>query len=354
MLKILTLSALVACSCISANAQVAPAPVDTAVKVHTKHRSTGKVGLALSLNLAGGLAVASGGTPDLSRMGYPSMAAGQVSAYDYNSTGGINIGFDLDLLFGRKQNFGISTGLTYINSYGHGEAVDFHTEYLAHDANGNAFRRLLSSPRVNESFSFSNLSVPILFKYRTKPGEKIGAYIEIGPVISLLSSAGSSMDATVDLEAVYHYNTTTRNFIYSSTTSPGDWIMTRQAVAALIKGSDTYSSVDDYFAKHYARGYYIGLGLSAKGQSDRVNYNIGIGGMLRGGGIYRVNKSWSVLFGVSALLISNSHTVQSYTPVSTGDDYKDGFKFSSFLNGTPSLLTVQMGLHAGIQFKLSK
>ena len=225
---------------------------------------------------------------------------------------------------------------------------------MAHDANGNAFRRLLTSPQVNESFSFTNLAVPILFKYRTKPDEKIGAYIEVGPVISLLSSAGSSMDATVDLEAVYHYSTTTRNFTYSSTTSPGDWIMTRQAVAALIKGSDTYSSVDDYFAKHYARGYYVGLGLAAKGLSDRVNYNIGIGGMLRGGGIYRVNKSLSVLLGVSALLISNSHTLQSYTPVSTGDDYKDGFKFSSFLNGTPSLLTVQMGLHAGVQLKLSK
>ena len=326
----------------------AQAVKDTTAAKDTTHRHT-NVGFAISGNVGGGIAAADAGMPDVNHITYNNLAAKNFPNANYTSSAGINVGFDLDLLFTRKRNIELSIGLTYTYSSGTVDFCGYHVEYEAQDGNGNAFRRLLTATSAKEQLTFGNVSIPILFKYSTNPDKKLGAYFQLGPVVSLSSSASGTMNATIDFEGIYHYNSN-GTFTYSSATTPGDWVITRQAITSQL-GSE--QSATNYFNQLYARKYYVGLDKTVSGNAAKVTYNIGGGMMIRAGGEYRATKIIHILFGISALFISNSHSVSSYTPITASNDL-NSISLSNFLNGTSSLLTMQVGVNLGLQVRLLK
>jgi len=322
---------------------------DTIAKKDTVSRSS-KIGFAISGNFGGGIASANAGNPDMSRLSYSNVSNQSLPNATYSSSGGLNIGFDLDLTFGKQKNIELSAGLTYIYTKGTADFSGYHVEYEAEDGNGNTFRRLLTATQASESLSYGNVSIPVLFKYSTNPDKKMGAYIQIGPVLSISSSASGTMNSTTDFEAVYHYDATTKGFVYSPTTQPGDWVLTKQAISSELSAGQSASS---YFSQLYSRGYYVGLGESVSGKVNKVTYHIGGGMMARLGGEYRASKMVHVLFGITALLMSNGRNVSSYAPITASNDLTT-ISQSNFLNGTSSLLTMQVGVNIGVQVRLIK
>jgi hypothetical protein len=322
---------------------------DTLAKKDTLSHSS-KVGFAISGNFGGGIASANAGNPDMSRLNYSNVSNQGLPNATYSSSGGLNIGFDLDLIFGKQRNIELSAGLTYIYTKGTADFSGYHAEYEAQDGNGNNFRRLLNATQASESLSYGNVSIPVLFKYSTNPDKKMGAYIQLGPVLSISSSASGTMNSTTDFEAVYHYDATTKGFVYSPATQPSDWVLTKQAISSELPAGQ---SVNNYFSQLYSRGYYVGLGESANGKVNKVTYHIGGGMMTRLGGEYRASKMIHVLFGITALLISNGRSVSSYAPITASNDLTT-ISQSNFLNGTSSLLTMQVGVNLGVQVRLIK
>ena len=328
------------------NAQIAK---DTISKKDTLAHSS-KVGFAISGNFGGGIASANAGNPDMNRLSYSNVTNQSLPNATYSSSGGLNIGFDLDLIFGKQRNIELSAGLTYIYTKGTADFSGYHAEYEAQDGNGNSFRRLLTATQASEKLSYGNVSIPVLFKYTTNPDKKMGAYIQIGSVLSISSSASGTMNSTTDFEAVYHYDAAAKGFVYSPTIQPGDWILTKQAISSELPANQ---SVNNYFSQLYSRGYYVGLGESASSKVNKVIYHIGGGMMARLGGEYRASKMVHVLFGITALLISNGRSVSSYSPITASNDLTT-ISQSNFLNGTSSLLTMQVGVNLGVQIRLTK
>ena len=320
------------------------------VKDTTHHHHGSGVGFAISGNFGGGLAAANAGTPDANHLSYNNMSNVSFPNANYSSSGGLNVGFDLDLLFGKQRNLELSAGLTYIYSKGTADFSGYHAEYEATDGNGNSYRRLVTATTATESLKYRNVSVPILFKYSTNPDKKLGAFIQIGPILSVSGSASGTMNATMDYEAVYHYNAATNTFGYSPNTSPGDWVITRQALASELGSGQ---SVSNYFNQLNARGYNVALDKTASGSAAKVTYHLGGGMMVRAGGEYRASKMVHVLFGITALFTSNSRSVGSFSPITASNDLST-ISASNFLNGTSSLLTMQVGVNLGLQIRLVK
>lgn len=340
-------------------AMYAQAVKDTIIKKDTlsaaakdtthNHHGSG-VGFAISGNFGGGLAAANAGTPDAKHLTYNNLSNVSFPNANYTSSGGLNIGFDLDLIFGKKRNLELSAGLIYIYSSGTADFSGYHAEYEAVDGNGTSYRRLLTATTATESLKYGNVSVPILFKYSTNPEKKLGAYIQLGPILSVSSTATGTMNATMDFEAVYHYNAATNTFGYSPTTSPGDWIITRQALSAELGPNQ---SLNNYFNQLNARGYNVALGETASAKAAKITYHLGGGMMVRAGGEYRASKMIHVLFGVTALFISNQRSANSFSPITASNDLST-ISVSNFLNGTSSLLTMQVGINLGLQIRLAK
>jgi hypothetical protein len=343
-MKRILLFILVTSVCFGAHAQTMR---DTISKQDTsKHAS--KIGFAISGDFGGGLASANAGNPNGSHLGYTNLSNAVLPA-TYSSSGGLNIGFDLDMIFGKKRNLELSAGLTYIYTHGIADFSGYHVEYEATDGNGTNFRRLLTAIKATESLSCGNVSIPIFFKYSTNPDKKLGAYIQIGPVLSLSSSASGNMNSNIDFEAVYHYDAATKGFTYSPTTAPGDWVITKQAIAAELSNQ----SVNDYFTQHYAHGYYVALGENVSGKVNKVTYHVGGGMMVRLGGEYRASQTVHIMFGITGLLLSNGRNVSSYSPITASNDLTT-ITQSNFLNGTSSLFTMQVGVNIGVQIRIIK
>ena len=313
-------------------------------------KDTAKVGFAISGYFGGGLASANAGDPDTKALQYSNLSNAHFPNSNYSSSGGLNVGFSLDVLFGKKRNMELSLGLLYLYSKGTANYDGFHAEYEAQDAMGNPFRRLLTATHASETLSFGNVLIPILFKYSTNPDKKLGAFFQLGPVLSISATSSGTMNATMDFEAVYHYDAASNKYTYSPTTATGDWVLTRQAVAAELAPNQ---SVDDYFAQHYAHGYYVGLDKNQTGKAAKISYKIGGGMQIRAGGVYRASKMVSILFGATVIVLSNGQNTHTYTPISASNDLNT-ISLSNFMQGTSSLLTMQAGVNIGLQVKIIK
>lgn len=307
-------------------------------------------GFTLSIYAGGGIAGANAGNPDSKYLAYQSISNVSIPDAQYNSQGGFNAGFDVGLTLGRKKNFGLSLGFLYANSKVTASYAGFHVEYEATDGNGNNFRRLVTATKFSEPLTFDNMNLPLLFCYHTNPGKKLGGLIQFGPVLSIMASAVGKMSATIDYEAVYHYNKGGQSMGYSPTTETGDWQITRAAIAQQL-GAD--QNVNGYFQQLYNRGYYVGLGKSTSGAVSRIKYGISGGALLRAGGIYRATRYLNLLFGIDALFAVNSRKAGSFSPVSTSNDLSN-ITIANMLNGTSSILTIQTGVFLGLQLIISK
>ena len=94
--------------------------------------------------------------------------------FSNGSSGGgdISIGY----FFNEKRTFGIGLGLSYFN-FGNTLSIDtFHVEYERVDTAGNTSRQIITSNngqsknsgKITENINATNISLPILFKYKHK------------------------------------------------------------------------------------------------------------------------------------------------------------------------------------------
>jgi hypothetical protein len=316
---------------------------------------SGGVGVEIALNVGFGGGSNNSGKIDLSNTKYD--ASGTVgsstSKVAFKPGAGITADLNINLMFGEKRSVGIATGILYNANFALLTLPDYKVEYQARDREGASFRRILTARDIKEKISYTNLSIPVLFKYRTpvSSSKKIGFFLDLGPVISIVSSAKSKAESTNDFEAVY--TTSGGTLGYSNTESSTDWLVTKAMVTKHFNTGGQYSSVNDYFDKQYNKGYYVGLDKTSSGSAGKVKYNIGGGGMLRTGLLCRLSEPVSLTVGVQCLILSNGHKqADSYKPIVAADDFKQSLSYNSFLNSGGSGLNVQYGLTLGLQIKI--
>lgn len=316
-----------------------------------------QVGLSIFVGGGGGIE-AVGSSPGTNYAGFQfaSDAPSDQASYSSKAGGGFNAGMDLDLFFGKKKNIGLSLGVNIMQNFVNANVSNFVEYYTATDGNGDNFTRLLSAPSYNEKQTFTNVSIPILFKYQSSPNKKLGFDLEVGPVLSCYSSASSNASATMNFEAIYGADPTLGAVNAPSGFNPwygnSAWVITQQSVAQHLSGSNTVQSV---FSSYYGSHRYVGLGYSYSGSAGSVSYGFGGGGLLRLGGIYRIKKTVSLVFGAYALVSYNSHSVGAYQPFAIGNDFQNTSPvFKSFLNGLGGSTTAQFGANLGIQVRFLK
>ena len=313
------------------------------------------IGFALSLNLGFGGNVNSTGDADLSSLGYEKSRAtfGSSTKLSNKVGAGINVGVEFDVLFGKQQNMGVSTGLMLNMNFAQAKSEKFQVEYKQTESDGSAYKRILTVNKFDEKLSFTNVGIPVLFKYRTATSEtkKIGFSAELGPVISVLATVKSKIDANMDFEAVF--STDKHKLGYPDVNSTSDWLLTKDHVTKHGGGSE--AALPAYFDKRYENGYYVGLNHSVSASGGTVKYKLGFGGMLRLGMTYQITESLFFNARIYTTIISNSISNSSGVnkPVEAMDKFKDAgsVTLNSNLNSTSKLLSTQFGINFGIQYK---
>jgi hypothetical protein len=312
------------------------------------------VGVELALNMCFGGTSNNSGNAEVSNFGYDSQINRGISedTVAYSIGGGIALGFDINLLFGKRRNLGMSAGVLFISGFNSFNLENFQTEYKATDAEGRSFRRILSAPEWKEKVTYLSLSIPILFKYRYNWKKKVGFYADLGPLVTVLSTAKSKINAKLDYEAVYAMDGGPH---YSEQSESSDWVITRAMAQQHISADGPYASANDYFAQLYTQGYYVGLDKAQSAAAPAVQYKLGFGALLRAGLIYNVNPLFSISFGAQCALMSGGRKTSSPDkPVVASDNFETNTRLNSILNSTGSLLKAQYGVNIGLHVRVVK
>ncbi len=266
---------------------------------------------------------------------------------------GVSRGIDVEAgyFFGPKRNFGIGAGLMFTRQHGNMTMDNFHVEYRSTDYFGNTFRQLLTSNgSVKESINTSNLSIPILFKYKTWFTKKVGFTADAGILINLLSHNEYNSKSSFDYEAIYKYSGEQGNVVPVYDNSPvpaaGDLLITKAQYMAL----NSTTTIDNYFNTLRSDGYNVGLGIKPNNKSGSVSYNGGsVGILLRPAVSIALAENFSLNVGLYYLYTGFSHDGTSgYRTTNKVGEY------SSMLNGVSSVSSNSFGLSVGIRYSFCK
>ncbi|MES2621477.1 MAG: outer membrane beta-barrel protein [Bacteroidota bacterium] len=311
----------------------------------------GVVSVELAVNACFGGGSNNAGNAELTNLSYEMMLnrAGKVDTVNYKIGAGLTGSFEINLMFGKKRNVGFSAGAMIISGFNSFNLDSFGLQYKATDKEGRNFKRILRAYEWKERVTYTNISIPVLLKFRHQGKKKVGFFADIGPVVSLLSNAKSRIETVVDFEAIYSTQGGSPHF--SEQTESTDWLITRE----MIKQHISSGNPNDYFAQQYNRGYYVGLDKPKTGKAPTIDYKIGFGGLLRVGMIYNVTPLFSITLGGQCLIISSGRkTTDSYKPLEVADDFEKEGDVNSMLNSTGSLLKAQYGINLGFHLKVVK
>ncbi|OYU95656.1 MAG: hypothetical protein CFE21_10985 [Bacteroidetes bacterium B1(2017)] len=211
---------------------------------------------------------------------------------ELDASGGLNYGFDLNLgyFFGPKKNFGLGTGIQFVNQRYNLSLDKFAIEYQSTDNFGGVFRQgLRANDGVEEKLVAKSWGIPVLLLYKKQLDAHWGLNVDLGVVFNLSSKASYTAQSNFDYEAIYSFDDN-GNQVYDNNPvpNPNDWLITK----AHYEKVNADGNVNNYFEGLYNQGYNVGLGVSpAKKEGDVKDYAIKTSFFIQPGVSYRIKPN---------------------------------------------------------------
>ena len=272
-----------------------------------------------------------------------------------NFTNGLSFGFDAQIgyFFGIKQNFGIGTGILFLQQQGDITLNQFHVEYKSIDYKQDTFRQLITahSP-LKETITTTNFNIPLLAKYKNQFNYQLGFSIDAGILLNIAINNQYNTNAQFDYEAVYKIDTRkdgSHIAVYDATPAPPynatDILLTKAGAAA-----NQQSNYNQYFDSLYKQGYNVKLGASAKNTKGTASYTSGtIGFMIQPAINYKINQTWGLNLGAFYVFQPFSNNANnSYRLTDKVGSY------NSVINAVSTNYNHSYGINIGVRMYIGK
>ena len=263
--------------------------------------------------------------------------------------GDISVGY----FFGKKRMFGVGMGVSLLSQKATLTADSFHVEFSSTDALGKVFRQIITSDslapsnqhpgKITENFSSTNISIPLLFKFKHKFTKSVGVTADLGALVNVYMNSNYTTNAVFNYEAIYKEGGGYDNSIAPLST---DLLITKQAyLATHTDGSGVYS----FFNAEAQQGRLVGLDKAVTKNSGNVQQNaFGLGAIVQAGLTYQLTYRVTLVLGGYYI-----HQMFQKTGANTGDQWQMTNKigdYSSMLNGIKQTNSSNYGLNIGIRY----
>jgi outer membrane protein OmpA-like peptidoglycan-associated protein len=266
---------------------------------------------------------------------------------------GISYGGELQLgyFFDRRSHWGVGAGVMYQMQKGDVKLSKYNVDYQSTDNNGNIFRQMISSGQeVKESLKITNVSIPVVLKYKYRFSEKIGIAADAGILYNIQLQNNYTTDAKFDYEAAYKYGTNGSGNIVTSydngaTPASTDLVITKNQYLATHPGGDAAA----YLTQQRTLGYNVGSGIAPNKTTGSVNYvqnNIG----------FIFHPTFNYFFSDKvALTIGGYYMYQGFTHAPTGQKLTDKVgEYNSMLSNVTTTNANSYGGTLGFRFFFGK
>ena len=198
----------------------------------------------------------------------------------FGSTQGGDIQFGA--FFGKGRHFGLGTGIIYLHQTGNVSLDNFHVEYqnaTATDNNG-VFRQILTGYNVNEDINITNLTIPVLAKYKHQFSKNFGVNVEAGALINVNTQTGYTTHAAFDYEEARLTSSDGRSQFDNTASgyNPADWLITKAQYAGAYPASN---GVNAYFQGLHNQGYNVADSFGIKSKGNTAYSKVSFGGMAK-------------------------------------------------------------------------
>ncbi len=283
---------------------------------------------------------------------YPQALNDTISGLRFKNGSSFGIDAQVGCFLGPKRHWGIGLGLMYMWQQGDIYLDQFKVEYASTDRNNDVFRQVLSSNKqIKESVTMSNLTLPLVLKYKAQFSRRWGFTADAGLLFRLHMQNSYTSNAAFNYEAIYKFkqvggqNVTV--FDNAATPDPTDQIITQAFYNAHASGN-TYSTAQEWFNAQYALGQNVGLNIHPNSTSGTVTYKGTLGFMIQPSITYRLTDFVFLNMGLY-------YIIQSFNSNDNNQNYKLTDKvgtYSSVMNGVTSSANSTYGLNLGLRFFL--
>ena len=282
-------------------------------------------------------------------------ALGSTSIGTLKFSNGMSYGGEAQIgyFFDRKAHWGIGTGITYLMQKGDVKLDKYHVDYQSTDIFGNVFRQIISSGQeIKESLKITNISIPIVLKYKYRFNEKVGISADAGIVYNVQMKNDYTSDAKFDYEAIYKHETANGNIytVYDNGSTPlnTDLVITKAQYLASHPGSNATDAAN-YLNSQRILGYNVGSGIAPDKNTGSVSYvqsNVGF--------IFHPKFDY-FLSDKTALTIGLYYMYQAFTHAPTGQRLTDHVgEYSSMLSNVTTTNAQSYGATIGVRFLFGK
>ena len=248
----------------------------------------------------------------------------------------------------KRRNIALSVGLMVLTQRGNLGVDTFHVEYESEDYNGHTFRQSISSVKgINESAKTTNVSIPILLKYKVNLSRKFFLTLDGGLLINTLFRNTSKSNARFDYEAIYKMDGTGTKltFLYDDGVNPGDqdWLITKKE---FLKDNPS-GNMTDYFNGLRDIGYNVGLNQSIGNRTGSINYERkSLGYLVQPALNYKLRSNTYLKLGfnyMSQLFVNSERKDRLHLTNNIGD-------YTSLMGYTTNVESTNYGITLGIGF----
>jgi outer membrane protein OmpA-like peptidoglycan-associated protein len=304
----------------------------------------------IDINLLGGMVNQSYETANTAT-NYPEAVNANTGALTYKN--GYSYGGDLQLgfFFDRRRHWGIGSGVMIMQQQGTAELRDFKIEYRAADNAGNIFRQVLRANEITEDIVSTNISIPVVLKYKNRFSKRWGFTADGGALINLQMSNAYTTHSSFDQEAIYKFVQTsdggTRS-VYDNAAVPSsdNWFITKAAYLRNNPGGNW----QEYASVKRAAGINVGDGISNGSTKGNKAYTAGsVGFMIQPSMSYYISDVTALSFGGYYMLQPFKNDAQSGYRVTDGNG-----SYNSGLNNVTASTNHSYGINAGVRFFLGR
>jgi len=297
----------------------------------------------IDINILGGM-LNQGLTTGNTLNNYPSVISGASNIGNVKFSNGSSFGGQLQLgyFFGNSRNWGVGAGFMYLSQHGDATLDNYHVEFESTDQNHHVYRQLITGSNIKESMNISNMSIPLVAKFKKRFSQHWGFTADAGLLINIQEKYNYSTNASFDYEAIYQ-SSDGSNFTYDAQpvpTSANDEYWTKSFHA------NDYAT---YFAAQRAKGYNVGLGITPNSTTGSASYNASVGFLVSPMMSYYISDNVALNFGLN-------YIYQPYKK-SVANDYQLTNKvgdYNSIMNSVSAVKSSTYGINVGARIFFGK
>lgn len=318
-------------------------------KAHGTSANDWKPGWFVGMNLKGGLNNVTVSQNDWTA-NYLNAVNSKIANVDVNSGMAFGIDAKVGYFFGKNRNFGLATGINWMQNSYEMEVDNFAVEYQSLDYNNNTFRQVIrAKDELEESVRMNSFNVPLALLYKTDINKKWGFILDAGVLFNLTTSTKYETDGgAMDFEAIYKFDQN-GTAVYDNATSPDptDWLITRDHYTRINPTGD----VNAYFNGLKAQGYNVGLNTtSGEMEGDAAKVKLNIGWFVQPGVSYKLTENF-ILHGqvfVSQVKAETENASSNYVLTNKIGQY------NSMTNGITEASHLVTGVNLGFRYYFGK